>query len=138
MISMYHIQELLQPIGAHESYGMCHETPPVLSCIFKLLFSRYLLLVNPVNLLALGTVSKKSNHQQRLHKNNQEFCLEIPMKLANVIILNNVLSMQQADYYWVMAKKSPTINFMVIQFFMMLLLVLFGLRIKSLLELEKL
>ncbi len=62
----------------------------------------------------------------------------MPMNLAILPLLTNILSTLQADHYCIMAKNSPTINFMVAQFFMMLLLVLFGLRINSHLELEKL
>ncbi len=34
-ISMYRIQELMHPIKAHESSGVCHEMPPVITPIFK-------------------------------------------------------------------------------------------------------
>ena len=34
-ISMYRIQELMRPIKAHESSGVCHEMPPVINPIFK-------------------------------------------------------------------------------------------------------
>ncbi len=32
---MYHIQEIMQPIKAHESSGVHHEMPPVITPIFK-------------------------------------------------------------------------------------------------------
>ncbi len=34
-ISMYQIQELMRPVKAHESSGVCHEMPPVITPIFK-------------------------------------------------------------------------------------------------------
>ncbi len=60
------------------------------------------------------------------------------MKLVILFLLINMLSTRQADCFQVMEEKSHTISFMVVHSFMMRLLVLSGLRIKSLLELEKL
>ncbi len=54
----------------------------------------------------------------------------MPMKLAILSLLTNVLSTHQANYYQVMEDKRHTINFMVAHCFMMQLLVLSGLRNK--------
>ena len=60
------------------------------------------------------------------------------MKLAILFLLINMLSTHQAGCFLVMEDKHHIISFMVVHSFMMRLLVLSGLRIKSLLELEKL
>ncbi len=60
------------------------------------------------------------------------------MKLEILSLLINTLSTHQADCSQVMEEKRHTISFMVVHSFMMRLLVLSGLKIKSLLELVKL
>ncbi len=59
------------------------------------------------------------------------------MKLAVLFLLIDMLSTHQAICFQVMEEKHLTLSFMVVHSFMMLLLVLSGLRIKSLLELVK-
>ncbi len=63
---------------------------------------------------------------------------QMPMKLVILCLLINMLSTHQTDCFPVIAEKRHTINIMVAHCFMMLILVLSGLKIKSHLELEKL
>ncbi len=61
----------------------------------------------------------------------------MPMKLLILSLLTSMLSTHQVDCSLVMAEKHHTIDFMVAHCFMMLLLVLSGLKNKFLLELVK-
>ncbi len=79
----------------------------------------------------------KLTNQWRLDKIKQELCLGMPMKLAILFLLINMLSTHQANCFWVMEERQHTISFMMVHCFMMQILVLFG-QIKSLLELMKL
>ncbi len=137
-ISMYHIQELIQTIEADESSGFCHEMPPMIIPVSSLLkISRHLLFVHPINWLALSTMCLKSINWLNLNWINKVLSLKMPPKLAILSQLTNMLSTIQTNCYWVTGKNSPTINFVVEWFFVMLLLVLYWLRIESHLELEK-
>ncbi len=97
--------------------------------------SRHLLFVSPVYWLALNNACLKSTNQLRLNKMERGLSLEMPMKLVILSLLINMMSIDQADWFWDIAKKCHIVNFMVVYCFMMLLLVLFGQKIKSLLEL---
>ncbi len=129
----------MQPINGHELYGVCHEMTYAITPIFK---STPNLKAPPLcqscqYWLALNAVHLKSINQPRLHSNNRVLCLKMPLKRMILSLLTNMLSTHQADCYWVTRKNSLRINSMVAHCFMMLLLVLFGPKIKSHLELEK-
>ncbi len=96
--------------------------------------SRHLLFVSPVNWLALNAMCPKLTDQWSLDKIEREHCLKMPMKVVILSLLINVLSAHQADCFQVMEERHHTTSFMVVHCFMMRLLVLSGLRIKSLLE----
>ncbi len=85
--------------------------------------SRNLLFVSPVNWRILNAVCQKFTNQWRLVKIEKELCLGMPMKLAILFLLINMLSTHQANCFQFMREKHLTINFMVVHSFMMRLLV---------------
>ncbi len=103
----------------------------------QLQISTHLLFVRTVNLHILNAMCLKSSNQPRLSKIKWVFFASDMYEAGDLALLINMLSTNQADCFQVMAKKCHTINSMVAHCFMMLLLILFGLRIKSLLELVK-
>ncbi len=135
--SMYCIQELMQPIEAHESSSII--TKWLLSTLLfssLLQITRHLLFANPFNWDTLMVMCQKSCNQPRLNKTKWKLCWRCLQSLI-LSLLTTMLSTPQADYYWDTTKNCPTINLMVVHCFIMLLLVLSGLKIKSLMELEK-
>ncbi len=101
-------------------------------------FSRNLLFVSHVNWLVLNTKFLKSTNQWRLNKIEKELQLEMPTKMVILFLLIYMLSTLPANCFQVMEEKHLTISFMVVHCSMTRLQVLSGMRIKSLLELEKL
>ncbi len=100
--------------------------------------SRHLHFFSPVNWCALNVKCLKSTTQPKLDKIKREFCLKKPMKLVNLSLPISMLSTHQTDCFQVMAEKHHAINSLVVHCFMMQLLILYGMRIKSNLELEQL
>ncbi len=130
---MYWIQEPMRRIKPHESSGICHEMFLVITPIFK---STQNLKTPPlcesITWLVLNAVCLKLTNQLRLVKIERELCLGMLMELVILSLFINMLSTHQADCFQVMEEKHHTISFMVVHSFMMQLLVLSGLRIKSL------
>ncbi len=98
---------------------------PLFSSLLQI--SRHLLFARPVNWLFLKAMRLKSTNWPKPRcLQCWQFCLCWP-----------ICCQHSRQIFLSMDKNSSTIDFMVGQFFMILLLVLSGLRMKSLLELEK-
>ncbi len=127
------------PIEEHESSGVCHEMPPDITPIFKYIPNlKTPALCQSCQLACSKHLVPQVKQLTKAEQIKQQLCLEVPIELAVLSLLTNMLSALQADCYQVMAESSLIVSFMVAQFFLMLLMVLSGLKIKSLLQLEKL
>ncbi len=136
MFSMYHILkicDLLKLMNLQASVMKYRLSSHLSSSLLQI--SRHLLFANPVSLVILSPMCLKSINQPRLNKVKKELCLKTLMKMVILSLQTILLSTLHANCYQVMTQRRHIFNFMVAHSFMMLLLVVSGMKNKSHLEL---
>ncbi len=112
-ISMYQIQELMQPIKAHESSFVCHDMSCLITSIFK---STSNLKSPPICQSCQLACSKhkvpKVNQPTKAKQDQDEASFQDAYEVGNLPLLIKMLSTHQANCFWVTTEKSHTINFM--------------------------
>ncbi len=97
-ISIYCIQELIQPIEAHESSGVCHEMPLVISPILKSTPNLKTVPLYQSCQWVCSNCHKPTDNQPTQAQQEQTGVLSSLMKLEILCLQTNMSSVLQADF----------------------------------------
>ncbi len=136
-ISMYCFQELMKSIEAHESSGICHKMPPIITHIFKSTLNLKSPPLCPSCQLAC-LKHHSTNQPTKAQLDWDGAFSQVTYEDGDFVCADQYIGNTHGRLLFSYGREALYNNFIMAHCFMMLLLVLAGVMIKSLLELVKL